>query len=115
PQQRPTALTMAQQAAALQPRSAHFLDTVAYVQAASGDYTAAAQTLRAAIRLDPLNPQWQVALAWNLMRCGSSDEAHTLIQQVLVEHGPSGFPPPVQKQIQDVQAELEARTARAEV
>ncbi len=54
------AVTLATGALKLAPRQPAVLDTLAFAQSKAADYKAAAESLRAAIRLDPDNPKWRV-------------------------------------------------------
>lgn len=73
------AIKLATTAVASQPRQAAVHDTLGQVQAVSGNYRAAADSMNTAIRLQPDNPVWRVRLAKYLLDAGDPIEASKAI------------------------------------
>jgi Flp pilus assembly protein TadD len=71
------ALDLATRAAAAgdHPLCGNFLDTLAQVQAAAGDYGSATATMTRALAVHPHNADWAVRLADFLLSSGQADQA----------------------------------------
>lgn len=85
------AVEQATRVASAAPGSAEIQDTLAHAHRAAGDLDRAVACLREAVRLDPPNPAWHVALAETLVRAGRSGEVGLVLaalDEVVSASGP---------------------------
>lgn len=97
------AAQLAEQAVAAAPNVGAFLDTLATVQAASGDLTKAEQTLITAVNLEPANAEWRIHLAEVQIKAGRLAEARATVQGLEFAR-PESLPPPIRTRLDAVRA-----------
>lgn len=92
------AAQLAEQAVAGAPNVGAFLDTLASVQAAAGDFSKAEQTLTTAVNLEPAVAEWRIHLAEIQIKAGRLPEARTTVQGLDFAR-PESLPPAIRNRL----------------
>jgi tetratricopeptide (TPR) repeat protein len=105
---------LAATAVEIQPKTAPFLDTLAFVQAADGNPGLAAQSERKAIDLEPQNAKWRIALAQHLVKAGQDADAARVVRDVDdIVPDASSLPESLRKQLESVRRRVAASASPA--